>query len=88
MRLAVAISIVLTVTLSAMGARAETYVRTSQTVGNTTTSVTTFSRGTITTTKTTTINPYTDTRTTVTHTTFEPARKSGYDTSGGYKSGR
>ena len=88
MRLAVAISIVLTVTLSAMGAQAETYVRTSQTVGNTTTSVTTFSRGTITTTKTTTVNPYTDTRTTITHTTFEPARKSGYDTSGGYKSGR
>jgi len=88
MRLAVAISIVLTVTLSAMGAQAETYVRTSQTVGNTTTSVTTFSRGTITTTKTTTINPYRDTRTAVTHTTFEPARKSGYDTSGGYKFGR
>jgi hypothetical protein len=87
MRLAVAMSIVLSITLSAVGAQAETYVRTSQTIGNTTTSVTTFSRGTITTTKTT-VNPYTDTRTTVTHTTFEPARKSGYDTSGGYKSGR
>ena len=86
MKLAVTLSIALGAVLLLRQAQAQTiYTTTSQTSGNTTTSVTTTPLGS-TITRTTTVNPSNNTRTTIT--TFEPAAKKGYDTSGGNRSGR
>lgn len=77
--------------LLAGAVQAQTYttksqsVTTSSRVGNTTTYTTTTPRGSTITTKIEN-NPYVGTRTVTT--TFEPAHKSGYDTSGGNKSTR